>query len=543
MTTLRTAFLAGTAGYRTMLGEGPQRRSRLGQIVAVAVAMLGAVVAQLPGLLVGGAIGLVVMLLTNPSLNGDLIGKAINWWRWRTRTKAGMDQYVPFTEDAERSAMNTAGARARRRALGAVRQMPDGAAGMGWLQNGAGVTGIAWHQPPNGEAEYLSVAYEVEGRMRGFESRDNLNRGSEQWGAFLASLGADFSLCKQVQVLTRVLPPRAVLHERWAADHIDPALRATRFGMDLLSSYSEVLANAEAIGTVQRHYVVVRFDVDRDFRARARRVGPDVEGWRRLMVTEIAAMTRRLELAGVGRVRPLSARQVAAMIRHCQQPSKDPDYVADIDPCNFGVASHDSRSVYVTEDPGVDGNYRYTATARIEAPNVDASAKNMFWIHEWLTNMPEPIIRSISFHVRVIPARIALPAARKDETRDTADVAARIKAGALAADDAEAKRVAATIRANELRPGTGHHGVEWIGFVTLTARSLEDLERQSRILTEKAATGLGVRRLEWCREYQSAAAGYTWPIARGLVPHRGKGLGGRVESAISRVDQPKETLG
>lgn len=171
---------------------------------------------------------------------------------------------------------------------------------------------------------------------------------------------------------------------------------------------------------------------------------------------------------------------------------------------------------------------------------MDAEARNMFWLNDWITNLPEPIVRSMSFHVRVVPARIARDLARQDETMDAAELASKREAGSLATDEAQARRVAAAMRGDDLRPGTGFHGIEWMGFLTVTATTAEELERHTRIMTERAGTNLGIRRLEWCRNFQSTAAGFNWPIARGLSPHRISSVGSWVEGAISRVDQDKE---
>jgi hypothetical protein len=410
---------------------------------------------------------------------------------------------------------------------------------MGWLQYGAGQVGIAWHEPLDGSVPYLSVAFEVNGRMRGFESLHKLNISTQNWGAFLAALGGDFSLCHYIQVVTRVLPPNTVLHEAWAAQNVDRGL-ATRgdVGRDLFASYQQVLDAASAIGTVQRHFVVARYDLDSDFIGRAKRLGEGAEGMRRLMASEVPSMTRGLANAGVGQVRPLTARQVAAFMRHAQNPSHELDRVSDIDPTNFGVRGRDTRGFQVTQDDvlNVDGVNWYTATARIEAEQVDAGEKNMFWINGWLVDMPEPIVRSMSFHMRIVPARIARAHARSDETVDLAELEALRKSGSMATDDAEARRFAAAQRAEDLRPGSGHHGIEWMGFVTVTATTPEELERHTRMIAERASTHLGVRRLEWCRQYQSTAAGYTWPIARALTPHKAASFGSRVEGAIARMD-------
>lgn len=539
MTTLRTGYLTGPNGYRsTWFGSTQQRRSRVGGGIAVALLLVAILVDPLGGLIVGGVLGGAIMLLVNPTVSGDLLSKVQARRRWNMRVKRGVDRFEPYSDAAWHAAIDSP-KKGRLQRLARIRQMPDGAAGMGWLQNSARQVGIAWHEPPDGSTPYLSVAFEVDGRMQGFESLESLNASTQRWGGFLSSLGGDFSLCRYIQVLTRVLPPNTVLHEAWAAEHVDRELAGRgRVGTDLFTSYQQVLDTAAAIGTVQRHFVIARFDLDGDFVARAKRLGEGVVGMRRLMSSEVGSLTRSLSVAGVGRVRPLTARQVAAFIRHAQNPSRELDRVSDVEANHFGVPSHDTRALYVTHDDalGVDGIHWYSATARIEAEQVDAGAKNMFWINGWLVDMPESIVRSMSFHMRVVPARVARAHARSDETVDAAELAALHKSGSVATDDAEAKRFAAAQRAEDMRPGSGYHGIEWMGFVTVTATTPVELERHTRMVAERASTHLGVRRLEWCRDYQSVAAGYTWPIARALTPHKSATFGARIEGAIARMD-------
>ena len=73
-------------------------------------------------------------------------------------------------------------------------------------------------------------------------------------------------------------------------------------------------------------------------------------------------------------------------------------------------------------------------------------------------------------------------------------------------------------RSADLAAGSQHHGVDWIGFVTISAPTRDDLGQASRQLEEACATGLGIERLDWQDSFQSAASGTTWPIGRGLRP-------------------------
>lgn len=535
MTDLNFGYLAGAGEYRSVLGSGPQRRYRIGLVIGVCVLIVGTLINMVWGLIIGLAVIGVLALLLNPSTSGDLLAKMVSRVRWQRRRSLGINRFIPYTQDAWEAAAQLGG-RKRRRARRALRSLPDGAAGMGWLVSERGRSGVAWHYTPHGE-QYLSVAFEVEGRMKGFESNGTLNYASARFGAFLAAKGSDFALARYVQTMTRVLPPDAVHHEAWAAEAIDTDLASRdQLGAELVGSYRDVLAAAAAIGTVQRHFVIVRYDIDAAFRSSAARYGKGVNAMRELMDVEVAALTRDLAGAGLGRVRPLTARQVAALIRHSQCPSFEIDRVSDLEPMGFGIASRDTRTMTVTSDELLQVEW-FTATARIEAPNLDATTRTVFWLHGLVTNLQEPVVRTVAFHQRIIPVRIARQRARNDLVMDGAELAAKRKKGSIATEEVEALEGAAAQRNADLTPGSGHHGTEWIGFITVTATSQKELAFHTRLIAERAANELGVQRLVWCRDAQSTAAGATWPIARGLHAHRGAGVGAKLEGAIARVDE------
>ena len=70
-----------------------------------------------------------------------------------------------------------------------------------------------------------------------------------------------------------------------------------------------------------------------------------------------------------------------------------------------------------------------------------------------------------------------------------------------------------------LAEGSGHHGVNWVGYVTITAEDRDQLATASRELAELCANEVGIQKLEWLDSYQPAASGATWPIGRGIRPH------------------------
>lgn len=539
----RTQILSAESGYRSLFGDRRQRVFRGALITGVTVTVIATLTARIPGLIIGLLLTGILALLTSPSVTGALVDKWITRYRQLWRRMKGLDRFIPYSDRAWQQAMATENPVLRRRALRAVRVMPDGADGMGWLISAPNEVGVAWHAPMGSEP-YMSVAYEIGGRMNGFESLPAINRATEAWGTFLGSLGGELSLARYVQTLTRLLPPDTARHEQWVSENVDPAIAEPGSnGEVLLESYEDVLAQLSEHGLIQRHFVIIRWPIDRLYKQTAERYGKGHEGERQLMALEAQSMLRRLEQGGVGSVRALTARQVAAMIRHQQNPAIPLDQAGDVDPMNFGVEGRDLRAMHTTvfERKDTETIEWFHATARIQAEYMTIQERGGFWVIPWLTGLSEPVIRSMSWHMRIIPAEQARAQARVDQTRDLAELQEALEKGRLAGDGLEAKRAAAARRLQELAPGTENHGVEWMGFITITGADEDELRRHARLVAERAQVSMGINRLEWCEGFQSVATGYTWPIARGIEDQKGDDIGTKMQRFITGTDT-KESL-
>lgn len=512
--------IGGERAHRGFFG-GTQPKGRM---IGLAVAFLAMLVLTptvgVWGLIVAVAVGVVVVLVTLRTHRGSLVERQSRRRRWATRHREGTDRFEPYDaarwdqlQAALRSGSKT-GRAAATRELAAMRSHPDGADGMGWLQSTSREPGIAWHAPL-GEEPYLSVAFAVTGQAHGVESASAMRRAAESWGAFLASRAAASNLVGQVQTLTRVLPADSALQEFWVLESLDDQAPA-----DAVASYDDVLRLSGVDAMVQRHFIIVRWPLNAAFADAARKYGTGRDGWRGLMRQEIASTVRGLTDARLGDVEPLTARRVAAVILHQQNPTRPIDYLQDVDPSCVGLPSHDELSAHV-----VDGTEPLTGepvqwwhrTAAIRSEDLAIGARNQLWTLDLLIGTDVQFVRSISFHLRLIPKAEAKSAARNDLVRDRADLRGDIDRGRLINDETRANATAAERRATDLGHGSPHHGGEWVGFITISEPTRDGLMRASKALEDVCATGLGVERVDWLDSYQSAASGTTWPIARGLA--------------------------
>lgn len=515
-------WLGGESGHRSFFG-GTHSKTRV-VLLALFIGS-GMVLTPLwgwPGLVIGLIGTVVTLVVTARTYRGSIIDRRRRRKRWATRIKLGTDAFVPYEtgawDQAQQTLTDARGRKAKweaKRELAAIRSNPDGADGMGWLSAGRRSPGIAWHAPM-GEQQYLSVAFAVDGQMRGIESTSVMNRAAEGWGSFMAARAVPSVLVSGVQTLTRVLPADTALQEFWVLNSLDPTVPK-----EALESYAEVLRITGDGAMVQRHFIIVKWPVTDAFRDAASKYGEGRDGWRALMEREIESARRGLVDARMGAVQPLSARQTAAVMLHQQNPSRPIDYVSDVVPTKFGITSHDEFSAHVVDGmnpvptPAVPVEW-WHRTAMISAESLSTAPRSQLWVLDLLVGMRTPIVRSISFHIDLVPATEAKAAAKRDITRDMADEIAKQEKGVIDLDGS-ATLTAAKRRGQDLAPGSHHHGAMWVGYVTISAPTRDELASASRELEETCSTGLGVERLDWQDSYQSSASGTTWPIGRGLA--------------------------
>jgi len=257
------------------------------------------------------------------------------------------------------------------------------------------------------------------------------------------------------------------------------------------------------------------------------------------MHAEIEAAVRGLGKARMGRVVPLSARQTAALILHQQNPSRPVDAVRDVDPEQLGIASRDELSAHVVSATGWTTGEPvqwWHRTASIRAEDMAVGPRTQLWVLGLLLG-DLPFLRTLAFHLRLVPAGEAKAAARQDLTRDTADAISDRQHGRLANDTTTTARTASQRRTDDLAAGSGHHGVEWIGYITVTAGGRDELARACRRLQETCAQELGIEALAWQDSYQASASGTTWPIGRGLRSSKSSAASRMYERLAGRAEK------
>jgi hypothetical protein len=155
-------------------------------------------------------------------------------------------------------------------------------------------------------------------------------------------------------------------------------------------------------------------------------------------------------------------------------------------------------------------------TAAIPVQALESRPLDGLWLSPLLTGLDEQIVRTLSTHIHFVPAREAKVGARRDATSDQAEIIAQHRKGQLIDDSTELALSAASRRFADLRDGAGHHGAEWAAFLTISARTVQELT-EATAHVEEAADAAGIARLDWLDTLQSAAQATTWPLGRGMT--------------------------
>lgn len=526
----RTSILGGESKSRGLLGG---RRARgvvgawiiLGLVAAVLILFL-----QLIGFFIGAVAALVLFVMTMDPGNGSSPFKRLqDRRRMRYRRRQGFDDFVHVSWRPD-DLVATAGATRKERSgnqrtWNTYRDWPDGVDGLYWLESRPGRPCVAYHGPV-GESPYLSVAFSVDGPIQGLHGDTFVAEAQYEFGQLMAGWGASQKLVSGIQIVTRVLPSDSAFHEVWLEEQLDPAAPE-----ELQAGYGELLDQLSAASFVQRHYVVIRWNVDNRFAVMASRRAPGLEGFLEVIQEQTASVHRRLVDAMYSKVHPLSGPQLGAALRHLQHPDWPIDRASDVNIDSCWLPSHDdwSSTEVISESPDPLNPDLMMAqsgwlhrTAAIPVEGLEVRPIDGLWMSPLLTGMEEQIVRTISTHIQFVPAREAKIGARRDATSDRADIISQERKGRIVDDDAELALSAAVRRFEDLRDGGGHHGAVWTAFITVSARKKDELNAACSHV-EEAADGAGINRLDWLDTLQSAAQATTWPLGRGMATPKRSG--------------------
>ena len=499
--------------------------------------------------LVGGALVVAVALLyllptgTNAfaALGVVLLASGVAFWSLRGRT---LEEWIPV-----------AGAWAGRRVRGRHRyrsQAPTaGATVASTSANGAvGVDAEPTTPEPAtdlpdavGGIEILSVPYKgaaigvikegplfsvvLQCRVRSFGLLDSTEQQQRLagWGEVLASYAGERVPIRRVQWVERTVPSDGDQVARYFSEQRDTAISlsapSVRSYIDLIDAAGAVTQEHElflalqldarrARGAIRK---LVRAEVgDEQPRKRAERERQVDRAACTLALREAETLINRLELADV---RVDGALPPAALGR-CVRDAYDPygrrarTRLAGLEPSANGAGAAHAWPV------GAEESW--------DSYQTDSALHVTYWISQWprvevgasfLTPllMQTPVLRSIAVTFQPVSLSRSMRAAEQAMTSEMADEAVRQRQGFISTARKRLQQHATARREEEL--ASGHAEMRMAGFVTVSARDEEELDRACAEV-EHAAQQAHIE-IERMYGQQATAFTFTLPLARGLA--------------------------
>jgi hypothetical protein len=315
----------------------------------------------------------------------------------------------------------------------------------------------------------------------------------------------------RIQWLERTVPADGeevgrYLGEAWARDAVAVDSLAMR-------SYLELTSSAPAVTRDHEIFVCLQVDARRAWRQIKRsggKRGADA-GACTVLLRELEALAERLAAADLRVVGVLRPGILASTVRVAFDPWSRPGLarLAAADPDRDGI---DEAAAWPLGSKASWGVYR-----------TDGSFHVTYWIASWpRIEVGAAFLSPLLLHAQVVRAIAVtiepispLKAMREVEAARTSDAADRELRGRMGfIESARRRRQTEAVARREEELADGHAAVRFAGYVTVSARTLEELERHCSDVEHAAQ----MARLELLRMYgqQEEAFTYTLPLCRGL---------------------------
>ena len=371
------------------------------------------------------------------------------------------------------------------------------------------VGALRWLAQPFGGAELailarledgsLTSVLEIEGPGVGLFDGPDQEGMVARWGAVLRDLANSEGFVSRIELLERCMPVDPQAHDRYVAE-----FDALAVPEQLRLSYDELHDQVGAVSEQHRNFFVVRMTGDRALAKASKLAGGGDDGLGAVMLREVEALAARLEDAGIKVLHGLGPRRTAALIASLYNPDHPLDDTVGMTPRNAWPRTTVNTREYLE----VDGDW-FHATAWVKTWPLVAVGVN--FLAPLLVQTPG-VIRTVAVTMDLIPTDVAMTTAMSDLTTDAANSSAAAKAGRTADPRDDRQLSQAELRAYDISQGAG--GVKAVGYVTVSARTAEDLELAKRRM--RTAGARAWLTLEWCDKEHDRAFVNTLPLARGL---------------------------
>src|ERR1035437_5755814 len=324
---------------------------------------------------------------------------------------------------------------------------------------------------------------------------DERNQRVSRWGRLYAAL-AQSGTCAALQVLEATLPDPATGQAEWYAAN------GVHDGSWADVEYRQLLDQARLAAGTHRTTISLSLDMKAANRA-IKAAGRGMVGAATVLRGDMASLVDSLRSADLRAGEWLCESELAAIIRSAYDPTTQLD------------ALHDPGANLAHAGPlAVSEHWEYLRH--------DSAFSAVLWISEWpRIDVPPDFLhhlifapdvrRTLSMVARPLPTDDALRQIRKEKTEAVAAAAQKAKVGQIA-DIPDAQEYA-DLQARERSVVSGHTDVEFSGFVTVTAPTMETLEAARSLVTRAASQAACEVRPLYGRQLQGFVLA-TLPLAQ-----------------------------
>jgi hypothetical protein len=350
-------------------------------------------------------------------------------------------------------------------------------------------------------------------RVTSFGLLDRSEQETRQagWGGVLSGLAREGTPVSRVQWVERTVPADGDEIGRYLGESWDRGA-ATADSLPM-RSYLDLVSAAPAVTRDHELFVCLQIDAKKAWRQIKRtggKNGPDA-GASTVLLRELEGLAERLGAADVQVIGALRPGMLASAIRIAFDPWLRPGLarLAAADPERDGL---DEGAAWPTGSEASWAGYR-----------TDGAVHATYWIAGWprtdvgaafLTPLllHAQVVRSIAVTIEPISPLRAIREVEASRTTDLADQELRGRFGFV--ETARRRRLSEATSRREEELADGHAAVRFAGYVTVSARTAEELERNCSEIEHAAQ----MARLELLRLYgqQQEAFTYTLPLCRGL---------------------------
>ncbi len=528
-------------------GEVASRGFPIAQSIVWTAGALGSIAALVVmGGQFSGAVGLVACLVIGISTMGSTLklfgGESLatigahrlsTWWRRRDGRHVWLtpgDPELGIAPDPDYGNPEVDPGWTRPPALGACEPLDLSGTGLDDLF-------ILWHHNP-GERSYFQIILSVQGLAEGLRSNERWAQNQAAYSESVLNAAArDTVFTRSLQLVLRVVPADLDPHQDWVEERVAelPAERVEQLEPAIIS-YGHLIDDARPHSEEPHSYLSIAVPESGGLMREADRIasGKNAKaegGVAQVIRDEAARIQRALQAAGFGRVDVLGEQRACAVMRAMINPSFALDRHKGANwrnwvPTFFG--GRDAVLVRRSTDPDRREEFWHTRVGVVPPSSIPPVQLGPAWLTPLLARVepdpgdpgdglpPSPTIRTISVRLDLVPARIARLATKRHATTDAAKAIELQKKGQISDGSEEVMASSSARRREDLKAGSGYHGVIWSMAIAVTGRDGDDLDRACARVTA-AAGDSAITEIRWCEHDHDIAQFWTLPLGRGLA--------------------------